>query len=1682
MSNAPNNKYPSRDLATQAAMLMAERLEAVGIRTVIVGQEEARRAYDGHPEADFSVADIQRLNYEWNGEEVSLQAFARAFTPLIKNRDRTIADVERIALAYIAGVKAAPEGFVPQLKAENMSHARYFVLRDGTVYSPSHPMASSPEYGTQRGLWEVYSRVLGEGRMAEFVRLLDPSRSRTAEEDARFVAMEREVSASDLMQRSLEVNAERVNEGRVKAVRDLVQYLDASPDYTPWEKAVILKGAMTWGICEKKGPDGASETRPVRLTDANDIAVPVVGGEAAAVAEGLRKGMDFKSALKEARERGVEGGVRSVPRNYTGWKVYRKSGREEDAAVLNRDAAGTGWCTGAGLSTARSHLSGGDFHIYFEAGEPLIAVRTEDGRMAEPPRGAHEGQFCTAREEQIAFDYIRGGNGIEAGDDYVADIEDIRRIMSPDATWKDAFAFPLRRRYENGEFGGDTGAWGEAVDRRIDQLISGVPAEERHREGYYLLEEAGLKLAGTYGIKDEYLSRIKVLRGDGTVVFKRDCSLSAERLVVSVKVDCGVTMRADALQSVGGYLSVWAGSTLRADALKSVGGHLCVYEGSILQADALQNVGGDILLRKGSTLQADALQSVGGELSVCAGSILQADALQSVGGDLSVYEGCTLQADALQNVGGDILLCEGTTLRADALKSVGGNLRVYDATLQADALQNVGGDILLRKGSTLRVDALKSVGGNIRVYRDATLQVDALQDVGGYLSVYDGSTLRADALQSVGGELSVCAGSTLQADALQSVGGELSVYEGCTLQAGSLQDAGGYLYVHRRATVHAPLLKRDFHLSDGSIYGYQMGDTIYLTPEGINPDTPIHEYAHLWAKTMQRIDPERWAQTKRALKSLPVWEAVARSEGYRHLRGDEDRTAEEVLATVTGNRGAAILRDVAGEFIEGKRGEKWDVGDVVDAFRETVSGFAVRSVFGRKEDLDVTDVTMSVLVDFANGKRYGLGRVNKDAAAALDRWQALLRGAVKVVGSVDGVGDPAIAARLLQGRRIRGWYSPSDDTAYIYAPNISTAVEADKTVMQEVVGYKGLQALLGRRGYEDLCVGVWERLYTHQKDRILPSVGGDPDERDTMVAAGAEYIGRTAEGVLKDGPAKEGALRAWNFVMSVLHSTQGDILRMTGMDRSSFSLLMAASVRQYRRQVRLTTPDIPKEQVSAALDAEFLRLAIESMNMDRVDVKRIYSLGHPGTVFLNSSPKARRLPFELSHRALFGKDNDKQVRHPYRFSSLRGLVGELDGPLAVFDSRDFEKPDTLVVLTRLKEERDGDVRHFIVPVTPFRKQDGRWVNNIDSIYPKPDLQLLHWLVNPRGLVRYLAPDFEKEWLEPATERIRAYYESEIEALEQNNRTDGKQLFNPAELGIRTGLLKEEYDRVVSNLGSVANLVKNFENPSIPEENVRFFKAPAQDREVRIQSGSPLSMYNYLQDDEKVSRVAGEYRSAVLSVLEGGIRPVHQPRMISGALFTDAGALHLRLRMMANPCWCPFFVNNRQLHQLGIRACGEPVSIVFYNKRTETYTRAAVYNLSETDFPAVYPASYRRLLEEFREAPQPGVHDVAHIFSETFKDSLEAPELARFLTLEETCGMCGAEFPASAPSMETVLDEMSNLGDYGLYRLFASVGARCRKANIDNHILPETSEPLDRAIGMTASKADDGTARTIKAKI
>ena len=100
---------------------------------------------------------------------------------------------------------------------------------------------------------------------------------------------------------------------------------------------------------------------------------------------------------------------------------------------------------------------------------------------------------------------------------------------------------------------------------------------------------------------------------------------------------------------------------------------------------------------------------------------------------------------------------------------------------------------------------------------------------------------------------------------------------------------------------------RLFKTSSGEVYGFVKDGKIYLDLKHATAETAIHEYTHLWASALRRVNPRAWKSIRKQLKGFELWADIA--SRYPELKGDEDALADEVLAQYSGKRGAQRIEE-----------------------------------------------------------------------------------------------------------------------------------------------------------------------------------------------------------------------------------------------------------------------------------------------------------------------------------------------------------------------------------------------------------------------------------------------------------------------------------------------------------------------------------------------------------------------------------------------------------------------------------------------------------------------------------------------------------------------------------------------------------------------------------------------------
>ena len=178
---------------------------------------------------------------------------------------------------------------------------------------------------------------------------------------------------------------------------------------------------------------------------------------------------------------------------------------------------------------------------------------------------------------------------------------------------------------------------------------------------------------------------------------------------------------------------------------------------------------------------------------------------------------------------------------------------------------------------------------------------------------------------------------------------------------------------------------RFFRTPGGEAYGFTAGGKIYIDPRVATADTPIHEYAHLWAGALRQANPKEWNNIVELMRGTPAWDEVKRL--YPELESDEE-IADEALAMYSGRRGAERLREAARRAwnesadLGVKAAAARAMGRVRDALRRFWQNVADLLHFRHISAEEVADRVMRDLMEGVNPNRIKSATDNTGAFSA----------------------------------------------------------------------------------------------------------------------------------------------------------------------------------------------------------------------------------------------------------------------------------------------------------------------------------------------------------------------------------------------------------------------------------------------------------------------------------------------------------------------------------------------------------------------------------------------------------------------------------------------------------------------------------------------------------------------------
>lgn len=207
-------------------------------------------------------------------------------------------------------------------------------------------------------------------------------------------------------------------------------------------------------------------------------------------------------------------------------------------------------------------------------------------------------------------------------------------------------------------------------------------------------------------------------------------------------------------------------------------------------------------------------------------------------------------------------------------------------------------------------------------------------------------------------------------------------YPAQSLSGGNKDGASNYV-IFNEADAKITDRVQFLRTADGTVYGWAVDGKVYLTKEGMNPNTPAHEYTHLWAQMVEKTDAKLWSRIVDGLRGSAVWNDVLADKAYEDIWNDENSMASEVLSRLTGAenyrremaRAQAEIADAKGALEKAEKISAWEqVKESLKAFLDKVKsllGFEAKENGERLTENETDVPTWMEFVDMALGDLYG---------------------------------------------------------------------------------------------------------------------------------------------------------------------------------------------------------------------------------------------------------------------------------------------------------------------------------------------------------------------------------------------------------------------------------------------------------------------------------------------------------------------------------------------------------------------------------------------------------------------------------------------------------------------------------------------------------------------------------------
>ena len=423
-------------------------------------------------------------------------------------------------------------------------------------------------------------------------------------------------------------------------------------------------------------------------------------------------------------------------------------------------------------------------------------------------------------------------------------------------------------------------------------------------------------------------------------------------------------------------------------------------------------------------------------------------------------------------------------------------------------------------------------------------------------------------------------------------------------------------------------------------------------------------------------------------------------------------------------------------------------------------------------------------------------RANEDIDAAVSDIAGKLNIGVRVAHSIDEVNNDSARRAIEQGRGIQGFYDTRTGEIVVYAPNAVDAEDAVRTVLHEGVAHYGLRQLVGEENFGTFL----DNIYNNVSDELKQQIDAKAREHNWSArVATEEYLASLAEdtnfeqarnsgiwqkikdfftdlltkaGIHLANPLTDNELRyiLWRSYENLKEPGRYRSIIGEARDMSKQRDLNVGNYKTANSSVpnvadKANEPDVPN---TPELDEENRRFneeldVLTEENADKVAL----SLGRPSAIL-------RAAGVEDKSMKLYGnKVIKKMKKHGFMLDELRNLPKAVADPIAVFNN--YQRDGNRSILTELRTSNGN----FLVTVDLGKDADIDF-NIVTSVFGKGDNNIIYWI--NKGYATYINKEKAQEFL---------FHQSAPIAATAAN----------------------------SELISAANVVKNFENPSVESENV-----------------------------------------------------------------------------------------------------------------------------------------------------------------------------------------------------------------------------------------------------------------------